>query len=645
MKHLTRHLLGRTVLSAALCAMAAMGTCADAQAQDTQLPRQLRVASYNIRHGEGMDLKLDYARTAARIESIGADVVAVQEVDSMTARTGHTYSLGYIAQHTGYMETFAKAIDFDGGKYGIGILSRQRPLRTARYALPGREEARALLVAEFNDYVFACTHLSLTDDDRMASLPIIERVAAAYDKPFVIAGDWNSHPDSPFIKAMSQKFQICSRKAPSYPADKPDECLDYIAVYKRGNVRRGGSPTNPMAAYNPYVGEAAVATNAQVVDDNTTSDHRPIFADLILPTPASQLLTTKPYLQLATPTSMNVMFQTGSVCHCWIEYGTDSLHTQRARTLLDGQEVCYDIENNIKLDNLKPATRYFYRVCATEVLYKGGYSNHFGADTVRTQFYSFRTPSDKTEDFTCLIFNDLHENDAAYRSLLSQAKDIDYDFVIFNGDCLPEPNNRQHAISMIHALADPADGAEKPIIFLRGNHEIRNRYSAGMHHQIGYYGDRTYSAFTRGNTRFLLLDLGEDKPDSMGVYGGLNDFTQLRNDQTLFIKNELASKAFRQARNHVLVSHIPVFGNTDKYRPCTDLWGPMLRKAPFNVAIHAHTHEAKLYPNGIDGCSYPVYVGGGPSVKTATVAVLTCKNGRLSMKVLSENKDTRWTVE
>ena len=94
---------------------------------------------------------------------------------------------------------------------------------------------------------------------------------------------------------------------------------------------------------------------------------------------------------------MNVMFQTNSVCHCWIEYGTDTQHTQRARTILDGQEVCYDIENNIKLDNLKPGTRYYYRVCAMEILYKGAYSNHFGADTLRTPFYSFRTPALKTK--------------------------------------------------------------------------------------------------------------------------------------------------------------------------------------------------------------------------------------------------------
>lgn len=610
-------------------------------------PKRLRVASYNIRHGEGMDGKLDFRRISQSLERLRPDVIALQEVDSATTRTVGRYGLGEMADEMRYYATYGAAIDFQGGKYGVGILSRQRPLDVKRYALPGREEARTLLVTEFKDYVFACTHLSLTDEDRAASLPIIEKVASAYSKPFIIAGDWNDIPQSAFIKALSKKFQICTKTSvATFPADKPDSCLDYIAVYKRnGDVVRPGNADKNWASYRPYVNEAAVVRSAFVVADAVSSDHRPVFTEILLPTPVNKLLTTKPYLQLATPTSMNVMFQTNSVCHCWVEYGTDSLHTQRARTLLDGQEVCFDIENNIKLDNLKPATRYYYRVCCMELLKKGGYDAHFGSDTLRTKFYSFRTPSNKMEDFTCVIFNDLHDNAACYNHLRSLVKDVDYDFVIFNGDCLAEPNNRIHAIRLIHSLADPINGAEKPIIFLRGNHEIRNHYSAGMHSLIGYYNNKTYSSFTRGNTRFVLLDCGEDKPDSIPVYAGLNDFTQLRLDQLDFLKKELKSKEFKSAKNRVLISHIPVFGDPERYKPCSEIWGPVLKSAPFNIAVAAHTHSAKFYPQGIDGCKFPVLVGGGPSVKNGTVVVLTCKNGKLSMKVLSSNPKTRWTMD
>ena len=620
-----------------------LSTTIASKAQTPTGKSRLRVASYNIQHGMGMDGRLDYLRTARVLEQINADVVAVQEVDSMTRRTGHTYALGEIADAMRYYASYAAAIDFDGGRYGIGILSRQRPLRIERRALPGREEARAIIVAEFKDYVFAATHLSLTEEDRMASLAIITEIARASRKPFIIAGDMNAEPGSTFIGELEKDFHICSKNAKSWPADKPQACLDYIAAYKSyGDVKRPGAD-DEWANYRPYVGEPAVTLNAQVVNTQA-SDHRPIYADIVLPTPTAQLLTTQPYLQLATRTSMNVMFQTNCVGHCWIEYGTDTLNTRRARALMDGQEVCYDIENNIKLDHLQPGTRYYYRVCVQEILHKSAYANHFGGDTLRTRFYSFRTPGDDG-DFGCLVFNDLHDQSKTYGRLRELAKDEDYDFVIFNGDCLPEPRNRNHAIDMIHRLADAIGGAEKPVVFLRGNHEIRNFYSAGMHSLIGYYGDKTYAAFTWGKTRFVMLDPGEDKPDSTPVYGGLNDFTQLRMDQTEFIKHELKSKEFKQARHRVLISHIPIFGNTDKYRPCTEMWGGMLAKAPFDLGIGAHTHTARLHRQGVDGCGFPVYIGGGYKIDSATVAVLTCREGRLSLKVLADNDDNQWTLD
>lgn len=243
---------------------AAMATVPTMFASAQSLPLTMRVASYNIRHGEGMDGKLDYLRIADVLKKLNPDVVAVEEVDSMTRRTNHTYSLGEIASHMRYHESYAPAIDYEGGKYGIGILSRVRPIRTSQYTLPGRDEARTLLVAEFDNYVFACTHLSLAADERMESLKTIEKVAAKYDKPFIIAGDWNDHPDSPFIKALKQNFQICSRLAPSYPADKPNECLDYIAVYNTG--------------------KSVVAKHSRVVDEPVASDHRPIFAEIAIST-------------------------------------------------------------------------------------------------------------------------------------------------------------------------------------------------------------------------------------------------------------------------------------------------------------------------------------------------------------------------
>lgn len=318
-------------LTLAACGMTGL------QAQTAKLPVQLGVASYNIHHGEGTDGKFDYHRLAKQLERWQPDVIALQEVDSMTTRSRKTYALGALAEITRYYETFCPAMDYQGGKYGIGLLSRQKPLKVTSYALPGKEEPRRLVVAEFKDYAVACTHLSLNAEERMASLPVILEAARSTDKPFILAGDWNDTPDSPFIKAMAKEFDFCSStQQATYPSDTPKDCIDYIAIYKRGREKSG-----PKQVWEgPFINEPAVVTSRTVGTDKVASDHRAIFAHFALPTPVSKLMTTPPYLQLATPTSVNVMFQTNSVCHCWVEFGTDSLHTQRARTILDGQEVC-----------------------------------------------------------------------------------------------------------------------------------------------------------------------------------------------------------------------------------------------------------------------------------------------------------------
>ncbi len=224
--------------------------------------RTLSVVSYNIRHGEGLDGKTDYARIARHFTRQTADVVAVQEVDSVTGRSGGEYVLERLAECSGLYPTFAKAIAFDGGSYGIGILSKEKPLEVRRVRLPGREESRVLLIAEFRDYIFACLHLSLTPEDQMASVSIILENVKDVQKPFVLAGDWNVLPSDAFIAEMRQSFVLVNDTAQStYPADCPDSLLDYIAVCRP-------------------IGTKVQIGGFTVIADSVSSDHRPIAARL-----------------------------------------------------------------------------------------------------------------------------------------------------------------------------------------------------------------------------------------------------------------------------------------------------------------------------------------------------------------------------
>ena len=226
--------------------------------------RTVRLSTYNIQHGAGMDEQIDYVRQAEIIRKAKAEVAAIQEVDSMTRRNGGRYALDEMRRKAKLpYATFAPAIDFQGGKYGVGLLSRKRPLSVKRIPLPGREEPRMLLVAEFRNYVVACTHLSLTAEDRMNSVPIIVAEASNWQKPFFVMGDLNAEPDSPFVREMQNHFLFLNPPhEKTFPSREPRICIDYVALFR--------SATATVSSCHTWVGE------------EQASDHCPLHARVSL---------------------------------------------------------------------------------------------------------------------------------------------------------------------------------------------------------------------------------------------------------------------------------------------------------------------------------------------------------------------------
>lgn len=581
-----------------------------AQAQNT-----LKLMSYNIKNANGMDNVCNFQRIANVINNASPDVVAIQEVDSMTNRSGQKYVLGEIAERTQMHGYFAPAIDYDGGKYGIGLLTKQVPLRLQTLPLPGREEARTLILAEFVDYIYCCTHMSLTEEDRMKSLELVKAFTSSSTKPLFLAGDMNAEPESGFIKELQKDFQILSNpKQHTFPAPDPKETIDYIATLKQN-------------------AKGFAVISAKVINEPMASDHRPILVELRTAEKADKIFRMKPYLQNPVGNGITVMWETTVPAYCWVEYGTDTTQLKRARTIVDGQVVCNNYLHKIRIDGLQPGQKYYYRVCSQEILLYQAYKKVFG-NTAQSAFSEFTLPATDTDSFTAVVFNDLHQHTQTFRALCQQIKNVNYDFLVFNGDCVDDPVDHNQATSFISELTEGVCGDRIPTFFMRGNHEIRNAYSIGLRDHYDYVGDRTYGSFNWGDTRIVMLDCGEDKPDDHWVYYGLNDFTQLRNEQVDFLKKELSSKEFKKAGKRVLIHHIPLYGNDGK-NLCANLWTKLLEKAPFNISLNAHTHKYAYHPKGELGNNYPVIIGGGYKMDGATVMILEKKKDELRVKVLN----------
>ena len=232
------------------------------QAQTPGDSGEFRFMTYNIRVGKGLDQVKSLARIADIINREMPDIVALQEVDSATTRSGMAGQAQELGRLTGMHAVFAPAIIFDGGKYGVGILSREEPISIKRVPLPGSEEPRVLLIVEFRDFVAASTHFSLTEEDRIISAETLKAEARLFDKPMFVGGDFNALPGSEPIISIGLEFQTLSDTSQyTFPADNPTRCIDYIFAKQKGDLK-----------YK--------ITQKRVVREAVASDHRPVMVVL-----------------------------------------------------------------------------------------------------------------------------------------------------------------------------------------------------------------------------------------------------------------------------------------------------------------------------------------------------------------------------
>src|SRR3954447_17269340 len=93
------------------------------------LPHEIRIVTYNIHHGEGIDGKFDLKRIADVVMAEKPDVVAFQEVDQGTKRASGVDQPAEFEKLTGMKVVFGRNIDYDGGGYGTAVLTNL-PIRS-----------------------------------------------------------------------------------------------------------------------------------------------------------------------------------------------------------------------------------------------------------------------------------------------------------------------------------------------------------------------------------------------------------------------------------------------------------------------------------------------------------------------------------
>ncbi len=248
------------------CAVSVFVLCFAPAGEARAKGRALRVMTYNIQTGVGTDKRLDLKRVADVIKKERPDLVGLQEVDRGVERTHRVDEIAELARLTGMEYAFADNLRYQGGWYGVAILSRLPIERVDhwRYANTREPRRRGFLrvrvKAQGRALDFVTTHLDWQHDDGRVfeAQQLLDALGDDGGTPLVVTGDFNEEPDDDAYKLVRARFADAWADAQTgvnadgrtYPADRP--------FYSPGKFR---------------VRSARVA-------DTQASDHRPLVVTL-----------------------------------------------------------------------------------------------------------------------------------------------------------------------------------------------------------------------------------------------------------------------------------------------------------------------------------------------------------------------------
>ncbi|GGF47044.1 endonuclease/exonuclease/phosphatase family protein [Echinicola rosea] len=200
--------------------------------------------SYNIHHGADKNEVMTYSEIGQFLKDTGADIIGLQEVDSVCSRSEKSDQMKILSEITGMDAAFGRHFAYDGGAYGLGILSKYplediRNDRITSIRSNGEKRSLALLSAKVTlpsgqQILFATVHFALDQPTRLAQAKEVLQYLDS-ELPVMLTGDLNAVPNSEEIKLLNTKLSNTHQEGDNtFPVDDPVKKIDYIMVSRVG---------------------------------------------------------------------------------------------------------------------------------------------------------------------------------------------------------------------------------------------------------------------------------------------------------------------------------------------------------------------------------------------------------------------------
>ncbi|HML46422.1 MAG TPA: metallophosphoesterase, partial [Clostridia bacterium] len=241
--------------------------------------------------------------------------------------------------------------------------------------------------------------------------------------------------------------------------------------------------------------------------------------------------------------------------------------------------------------------------------------------------YEFRRP-DLSDEKKIVIVSDTHSRVECPVTMGRYWGDA-LDFLIMNGDIPAESKQPSDIMSVLEVASGITEG-KHPIVYVRGNHDTRGKYSLDFIDYIGNDAGNTYFTFRTGGIWGVVLDCGEDKNDGCTEYGDLVCCRPLRRRQTQFLKDVLENAQSEFAapgvQRRIALCHIP-FSIDRRQEPKFDIERDvyaestqLLNRMDIDIMFCGHMHQNFAVtpdsPRNRFGANFPVVVSGKPFNKS-----------------------------
>lgn len=362
-------------------------------------------------------------------------------------------------------------------------------------------------------------------------------------------------------------------------------------------------------------------------------------------------ITHGPYLTDMTSDGVTVVWTTNKPALSWVELapddGTSFYATERPKyyDTKNGRKAAYKTIHKVRLKNFEQGTSYAYRVYSQEVLdWQGAdklsYGGIVATSVKKSTALTFKTYDDRATKSSFVIVNDIHGKADKMKNMLNGLDFKQFDFVVMNGDMATHFKTEEQVFKDFMDTAVVVFASKTPVIYARGNHETRGPVADQL---IDYFPTRSgefYQFYRVGKVGYLVLDGGEDKPDSDIEYSGLAAYDEYRKEQGEWLAKLVETEEFKSAEVRIVFLHIPpMHGDWHGCQHIGKLFVPILNKANIDIMFSGHQHKYRYQPAG-NPLNFPLIVNDADSYLKCDV---TDKNIEIQIISLADKSVKRHT--